>query len=168
VRAGARRPALGARHLAMGIGLAATVARTGSAQQDRAFQNEWRADLFLASSTTVQAGGGGAWTLDRNVRLVALGGAGSTFTNGVGQFSARADLLARYVLDPDRQDKWALYGEGGLGLRYEAAPSWRGVLVAIVGLEGPKWGNWMPFIEAGYGGGFQLGFGLRRAKARGR
>jgi hypothetical protein len=152
------------------IVLAIVSASAGAAQAapERAFQNEWRADLFFASNTTVQAGGGGAWTLDRNVRLVALGGVGSTFTGGAGQFSARADLLARYVLDPDRQDKWALYGEGGLGLRYEAAPSWRGVLVALVGLEGPKWGSWMPFVEAGYGGGFQIGFGLRRAKLRGR
>jgi hypothetical protein len=53
-------------------------------------------------------------------------------------------------------------------VRYEAAPDWRGVLVALVGLEGPKWGSWTPFIEAGYGGGVQIGFGLRRARLHGR
>jgi hypothetical protein len=38
----------------------------------------------------------------------------------------------------------------------------------LAGLEGPKWGSWTPFIEAGYGGGVQIGFGLRRARLHGR
>jgi hypothetical protein len=59
------------------------------------------------------------------------------------------DLLGRFVLDPDRLNTWALYGAGGVGLRYEATPSWRGVLVALVGVEGPRWGKWTPFVEAG-------------------
>ena len=140
----------------------------GQAPAGNSFQLEARIDLFFASSNTVQLGGGGAWVTGRNVRIVALGGLGSTFTDAKGEFSARLDLLGRFVIDPDRVDRWALYAAGGLGLRYEAAPSWRGVLVALIGLEGPKWGAATPFIEAGYGGGFQLGFGLRRARARGR
>ncbi len=124
--------------------------------------------MFLASTTTVQGAAAVAFFLDPSFRLVALGGAGSTFSSGVGEFSARFDLLGRFVLDPDRKQQWALYGTGGLSLRYEAAPSWRGALVALVGLEGPKWGSWTPFVEAGYGGGVQIGFGLRRATARGR
>jgi hypothetical protein len=138
------------------------------AQEESKIQGEVRIDAFFADNSTVQGGGGGAWYLDRNIRLVLLGGAGSTFTNGIGEFSARADLLGRFVLDPDRTQKWALYGAGGLGVRYEAQPSWRGVLVALVGLEGPKWGAWTPFVEAGYGGGVQIGFGLRRARIHGR
>lgn len=141
----------------------AVAVRESPAQGPQAFQPEGRIDLFFASSTTVQAGGGGAWTLDPNVRLVMLGALGSTLTHGVGQFSARADLLVRYVLDPERTQHWALYGTGGLSLRYEVQPSWRGALVALVGLEGPVWGRWTPWIEAGYGGGVQLGFGVRRA-----
>jgi hypothetical protein len=137
-------------------------------QSDNSIQWEGRADLFLASSTTVQGGAGAAFYLDRNVRLEVLGAAGSTFTSGAGQFSARLDLLGRYVLDPERTEKWALYGTGGLSLRYEAAPSWRGALVVLAGLEGPKWGSWTPFVEAGYGGGVQIGFGLRRARLHGR
>ena len=139
-----------------------------AAQHESSFQQEGRLDLFFASTTTVQLAGGGAWTLDRNVRLVLLGGLGSTFDGGHGAVSGRVDLLGRFVLDPDRLNRWALYGAGGLGLRYEAAPSWRGVLVALVGLEGPRWGTWTPFVEAGYGGGVQLGLGLRRARRRGR
>jgi hypothetical protein len=148
------------------IGILAGV--QAAAQTESTVQGEVRIDAFFADNSTVQGGGGGAWYLDRNVRLVLLAGAGSTFTGGVGEFSARADLLGRFVLDPDRTQKWALYGAGGIGLRYEAAPSWRGVLVALVGLEGPKWGHWTPFVEAGYGGGVQIGFGLRRARVRGR
>ena len=140
----------------------------GRAQAPQTFQSEGRIDLFFARTTTVQAAAGGAWALDPNVRVVLLGGLGSTFASGAGEFSARADLLARYVLDPDRTQQWALYGAGGISARYEARPSWRGALVALVGLEGPKWGTWTPFVEAGYGGGVQLGFGLRRAKVAGR
>jgi hypothetical protein len=150
------------------VAIALLVAGSLSAQSEPGVQWEGRADVFLASSTTVQGGAAAAWFLDRNVRLVALGGAGSTLTSGVGQFSGRLELLGRFVLDPERTQKWALYGTGGIGVRYEAAPDWRGVLVALVGLEGPKWGSWTPFIEAGYGGGVQIGFGLRRARLHGR
>jgi hypothetical protein len=141
---------------------------SSSAQTAPGPQWEGRADVFLASTTTVQGAAAVAFFLDPNVRLVALGGAGSTFSSGAGEFSARFDLLGRFVLDPDRKQEWALYGTGGLSLRYQAAPSWRGALVALVGLEGPKWGSWTPFVEAGYGGGVQIGFGLRRATAHGR
>ena len=138
------------------------------AQKESAFQQEGRIDAFFANTSTFQLGGGGAWAIDRNVRLVALVGAGTTVDAGRGTFSARADLLGRFVLDPDRTTKWALYAAGGIGLRYEATPNWHGVLVALAGLEGPRWGKWTPFVEAGYGGGFQIGFGLRRARLRGR
>jgi len=138
------------------------------AQEPRSFQPEARLDLFFASGTTVQAAAGGAWAVDPNVRVVVLGGLGSTFTSGVGQLSARADVLARYVLDPERRQRWALYGAGGISVRYEAQPSWRGALVALVGLEGPRWGKWTPFFEAGYGGGVEIGFGLRRSRVTGR
>jgi hypothetical protein len=143
-------------------------ARQVRAQTPRAFQPEARIDLFFATGTTVQAAAGGAWALDPNVRVVLLGGLGSTYTSGAGQFSARADLLARYVLDPERTQTWALYGTGGISVRYEAQPSWRGAFVALLGLEGPRWGKWTPFLEAGYGGGVEVGFGLRRARVTGR
>lgn len=166
--AGHRPSANGHRGWLVSIVLVTALAGTAAAQQEEAFQKEGRLDLFLANSTTVQLAAGGAWALDPNMRLVLLGGAGSTFTDGKGQFSARADLLARFVLDPDRLNRWALYGAGGISMRYEAAPSWRGALVALVGVEGPRWGKWTPFVEAGYGGGVQIGFGLRRARLRGR
>ena len=170
MRRGARRSALDARRRTVGTVaiLSAILAPVVRGQSESAFQPESRLDLFFASTSTVQVGGGGAWVIDRNVRLVVLGGLGSTFEHGVGQLSARADLLGRFVVDPDRVDRWALYGAGGLGLRYEAAPSWRGVLVALIGIEGPRWGSYTPFLEAGYGGGLQIGFGLRRARLRGR
>jgi len=156
------------RRLAAAVFAATVLAGTLRAQTENSFQQEGRLDVLLANSNTIQVGGGGAWTLDRNVRLVALGAIGSTIGDGHGIFSARVDLLGRFVLDPDRTTKWALYGAGGIGLRYEATPNWHAVLVALAGLEGPRWGKWTPFVEAGYGGGFQIGFGLRRARSRGR
>lgn len=152
------------------LGLLAVLAWGAGAQQAKepAFQTEARVDGFFASGTALQLGGGGAWVLSRDLRLVALAGLGSTLSSGNATFSGRADLLARFVLDPDRVNKWSLYGEGGLGVQSDTAGAWRGVLVAVVGLEGPNWGTWMPFAEAGYGGGLQIGLGLRRAKLRGR
>jgi hypothetical protein len=165
---GARRPTGLRASAAAALLLFVLAAGSARAQQGFGFQPEGRVDLFFANGTTVQGGGGGAWTLGRNARLVALGGAGSTFSDGRGMFSARLDVLGRFVLDPDRVDRWALYGTGGLSVRYEALPSWRGALVALIGIEGPKWGSVTPFVEAGYGGGFQIGFGVRRALSHGR
>jgi hypothetical protein len=162
------RWSIGVRSKALALSAALILGSSGEGAAAQLFQSEGRIDLFFAHGTTVQVGGGGAWMVDRNVRVVALGGLGSTLYSGQGQLSARADVLARFVLDPDRVDRWALYGAGGLGVRYLAAPSWRGVLVALVGIEGPVWGSITPFVEAGYGGGFQLGFGVRRARSRGR
>jgi len=163
-----RPSAIGLRPIELIVAVMCIAAGSANAQSDHSIQWEGRADLFLASTTTVQGGAAAAWSVDRNFRLVVLGGAGSTFTSGVGQFSARLDLLGRFVLDPERRQRWALYGTGGLSLRYAAAPDWRGALVVLAGLEGPKWGSWTPFVEAGYGGGVQIGFGLRRARIRGR
>jgi len=148
--------------------LAAAPAWAAAQQVESGFRPEWRGDLFFATATTMQAGGGGAWALDRDVRLVALGGIGTTVTSGAGRFSARVDLLAGYLLDPELVDAWSLYGRGGLSLRYEATPSWKGAVVALVGAEGPNWGSWRPFVELGYGGGLEIGFGLRRSGARAR
>jgi len=156
------------RRLILLVVAAAPLTAALPAQQESAFQPEGRVDALFANTSTFQVGGGGAWTIDRNVRLVALVAIGSTVDAGRASFSGRADLLGRFVLDPDRTTKWALYGAGGIGLRYEATPNWHGVLVALAGLEGPRWRKWTPFVEAGYGGGFQIGFGLRRARPRGR
>ena len=74
------------------------------AQAPQTFQSEGRIDAFFARTTTVQAAAGGAWALDPNVRVVLLGGLGSTFASGAGN-------LRRSVRVPS----WAKarYGLGG-------------------------------------------------------
>jgi hypothetical protein len=34
----------------------------------------------------------------------------------------------------------------------------------VIGVNAPKWKNAFPFVEAGLGGGFRIGAGLRRAR----
>jgi len=46
---------------------------------------------------------------------------------------------------------------------YDGSEKWRGVLVGVLGVEGPAAGHVVPAIEAGFGGGARFGFALRRA-----
>ena len=69
----------------------------------------------------------------------------------------RADVLARLLLDPFRQQRWALSIGGGLSIRRTT------YLAAIVDLEGPPVGGLMPALQVGVSGGMRAGLVFRRA-----
>ena len=74
-----------------GIAAAAILSRARSRRRGSPpSSRKARLDVFFASTNTVQLGGGGAWTLDRNVRLVALGGVGEHLRRGARGRSAAA------------------------------------------------------------------------------
>jgi hypothetical protein len=101
----------------------------------------------------------------RSVRLELVSAAGASTVGGNIGFSTRLEGVARYLLDPDFVSQWGAYGGGGLGARYDRGAGWRGVLIALIGLEGPRWGGVVPFVEVGYGGGARVGGGVRRVVA---
>ncbi|HEY9448375.1 MAG TPA: hypothetical protein VIQ60_01440 [Gemmatimonadaceae bacterium] len=128
-----------------------------------------RVDVFVSSITAVHAGAELTAVAGRYMRVAAVGGLGGSWGDGSSGLSARAELIGRFMLDPDFRARWAPYAAGGLGARYDhIAAGWRATLVIALGIEGPDWNGVAPFFEAGYGGGARFGIGLRKTRPHGR
>jgi hypothetical protein len=145
--------------------LAALGAARLQGQQRVRVQPEGRVDVLAARRTAVHGGIGVNLPAGRSVRLELVSAVGASTVGGNTGFSTRLEGVARYLLDPDFVSRWGAYGGGGLGARYDRGAGWRGVLIALIGLEGPRWGGVVPFVEAGYGGGARVGAGVRMAVA---
>jgi hypothetical protein len=126
-------------------------------------QPEMRLDVIAARATALHAGVGAALPLGRYVRVELVGAAGSLLGADRPSFSARGDAVARLMLDPEFATRWTAYLGGGASARYDEPHDWRALLVVLFGAEGPRWRGTVPFVEVGYGGGFRVGVGLRRA-----
>jgi hypothetical protein len=73
----------------------------------------------------------------------------------------RADVGARFVLDPFWESSWSLYGSGGISVLYDEREAWRPVAVVAVGIEGSRTSKVTPALELGLGGGVRIGLSLR-------
>jgi hypothetical protein len=125
---------------------------------------EARLDAIIATRTAVQPTLGADVALSPELRLELAGGLGVSAGGGPSAgVSARADAIVRFLVDPRHAMRWSPYVGGGIGVRYDRGPDWRGVAIFVAGASGPRWGHWAPFVEAGFGGGVRLGFGVRRA-----
>jgi hypothetical protein len=136
----------------------------------QAFQSEARVDGIFARTSGVQAGVGISVPAGIYVRtgLVAAAGAGR---HG---FQGRTDLFSRFSLDPFRQSRWAPYAGAGLSGLYRPKLDGgsKAYLLVYIGVEGPlpyqgragyqAIAGWVPFVEAGLGGGARIGIGFRR------
>lgn len=128
-----------------------------------------RVDVFVSSITAVQAGAELSAVAGRYMRVAAVGGVGGSWNDGSSGLSARAEVIGRFMLDPDFRTRWAPYAAGGLGARYDhVGAGWRATLIIALGVEGPNWNGVVPFFEAGYGGGARFGMGLRKTRPHGR
>jgi hypothetical protein len=156
--------------LSLGVLLPIAVGRVG-AQIDRGplIQPAGRVDVFVSSITAVQGGAELSMLAGRYVRVAAVGGLGGSWDHESSGLSARAELIGRFMLDPEFRARWAPYAAGGLGARYDRiADGWRSTLIFALGLEGPNWNGVVPFLEVGYGGGARFGIGLRKTRLFGR
>lgn len=127
---------------------------------------EARLDAIIARRTAVQPAIGSDIALSPEIRLELAAGLGaSAGRGGAAGLSFRADAIARFLIDPTHAMRWSPYIGGGIGARYDRGPEWRGVAILVAGASGPRWGRWRPFVEAGFGGGVRLGFGVRRASS---
>ena len=141
--------------------LVATVARA------QGVVPEVRIDGIIAHRGALQAALGLDMPISGAMRLELAAGAGPSFAPGrSSNASARADAVVHFLLDPHHLMRWSPYAGGGVGARYDGRQPWRAVAILVVGVNAPKWKRTVPFIEAGLGGGFRLGAGLRRDDPR--
>lgn len=154
--------------LAVLVCLGATMPRGAAAQLESRIQTGARLDVLSSTVTAVQAGVELSMAASSNVRVALTTAVGASWSNGRAGLSARADLVGRFLLDPDFSMRWAPYAGGGLGLRYDRIGDWRGTIIAVLGVEGPNWSGVVPFVEGGFGGGVRLGVGFRATRRAGR
>ena len=125
---------------------------------------EVRADAFVAHRSALQGAIGADIPFSPELQLELAAGAGPAFGGGPGlSFSARGDAVVHFLLDPQHRMRWSPYAGGGVGARYDKSADWRAVAILVVGVNAPRWKHAIPFIEAGLGGGFRLGAGIRKA-----
>jgi hypothetical protein len=146
---------------------AAQAAPTGGGASRRP-RLELRADAIAGRATHAQLGVGATGPLGNYVRVDAVAAAGTATRAGDTRFGARGDLLVRFLLDPFRQSRWGPYGGGGVSALHADGVGWSGYVVALVGLEGPPRGGFLPALELGLGGGTRVGVVLRRVRGEGR
>jgi hypothetical protein len=125
-------------------------------------------DAIVARRTTTEIGAG----VNVPIGIYVRGGAdvaGGVVAGGaqpVGP-AVRGDVFGRFLLDPLAEHRWGPYLTGGASYRAESRDHGRVYLLALIGVEGPRQGRVVPAIEAGFGGGFRVGFVLRRAQPTG-
>jgi len=126
-------------------------------------QPEVRADFVGARAPAAHVGVGLSVPASTYVRLGVVAAVGQAWPDGRSTMAGRVDGLARFVVDPLREFRWAPYASGGISAIYDGEEHWRGVLVGALGIEGPVSGRTVPAFEVGFGGGVRVGIGLRRA-----
>jgi hypothetical protein len=151
--------------------LAATVAATlclvAPSTRAQGVVPEVRIDAIFAHRGALQAALGLDIPISSAMRLELAAGAGPSFAASTSSHvSARADAVVHFMLDPRHLMRWSPYAGGGVGARYDGRQPWRAVAILVAGVNAPKWKHATPFIEAGLGGGFRLGAGLRRDDTR--
>ena len=155
-------------HLSLLLAVAAGTARgqTRSPRAPARVQPEVRADYIDARGATAHLGVGVSAPAGTYVRVGVVAAAGQAWRDGDALAAARVDAVARFVVDPLREFRWAPYAAGGLGAMYDEMERWRAVLVGTLGVEGPAMGAVIPAIEVGFGGGTRVGIVIRRAMPR--
>ncbi len=107
---------------------------------------------------------GGAYVGLRTSRRTRVS-AGATVGASDGVAAWRGELLAHFLLSPDRRRGAGLYGAGGVAA--VGGPVDQGYLVLTLGLEGRPGAAAGWFVEAGVGGGARVAAGYRWRRVRG-
>jgi hypothetical protein len=69
----------------------------------------------------------------------------------------RGDLLARFLFDPFREERWGVSVGGGLSIRR------RTYIALVADVEAPETHGVLPALQVGVSGGWRAGLLLRRA-----
>jgi len=124
---------------------------------------ELRLDVVGARPTSVQGAIGVEIPAGYYVRVGILAGAGPTIGgSGTKGAAGRADVLARFLIDPFRQSRWGFSAGAGVSLRADPGDHVRPRLLVALDLEGRRSrGGLSPSAQIGLGGGVRGGVGLR-------
>ena len=122
-------------------------------------------DVRSSRSGTLQAGVGANLPFGYYVRLEIVGAAGVTRRDTVDRNSGRADVLARFLLDPFAEAPWGLSIGGGMSAFFEDGVRPREYLVIVTDIEAPRIAGVTPALQLGLGGGVRVGVVLRRYRA---
>ena len=126
---------------------------------------EVRLDAFAGRTAGAQLGAGVALDAGFYTRLALLVAGGIERRAGGAIVGAeRAEAVLRFHTDPLRKSSPGVYFGGGLGVRRVGSERARGVLLAVVGLEGAYRRHLAPALELGVGGGARVGVAIRRAR----
>jgi len=131
-------------------------------------QWEVRADARVGAPSAIQLGAGANVPAGAYVRLGAAVAIGPAWREGRSVTSARVDAVARYLLDPFREIRWAPYGGAGFTAGADGSDPWRAYVLVLVGLEGPVRNGWRTALELSLGGGTRAAIVMRRARVNGR
>jgi hypothetical protein len=122
---------------------------------------ELRADVIAADPTTAHVGLGVHVNSGTYVRLAALGGVGSVWSDGERGTSYRIEFQTRFHLDPFRASRFGLYGIGGMSGTH-VPEDWHYRLVVGAGVELPAHARTAVAIETALAGGFRISVVTRR------
>jgi len=120
-------------------------------------QVELRGDVLGPRPYSAQPGVGLIVPLGYYVRASSDVGYAPSANTGLIDEHWRGDLLARFTLDPFREERWGFSIGGGLSLRRHM------YLAAIIDLEGPETHGVLPALQVGLSGGVRAAFIVRRA-----
>lgn len=121
-------------------------------------QPELRLDVIGPAQFSVQPGLGAVLAIGNYARVGAAVGYAVRPDTSLVADRLRADLLARVTLDPFREQRWGFSIGGGLSFRR------RTYLAAILELEGPEIGGFLPAFQVGVSGGVRGAVILRGAR----
>lgn len=141
------------------VAFSVIIARTVAAQAPaRSIAFDGRLDgIITEGAATTHLGLGVARRLSRNVGVQIVVGAGATMSgDGDTLGSGRADVLARFAPEPGNSNAWTAYANAGAGVLMHRDATGRAVLVVLLGMQKRR-----GFVEAGLGGGFRVGAGVR-------
>jgi hypothetical protein len=123
----------------------------------RAQQTEIRVDVLGPPPVSVQPAFAYTVFAGYYARISAIAGYSVKERSDLVADRWRGDVIARFLLDPFRQQRWALSIGAGLSVRRHT------YLAAVLDLEGPETRGFLPAVQVGLSGGVRGAVLLRRA-----
>lgn len=133
-------------------------------QTPRGVLPELRVDLVAGEAAALHVGAALGFPAGVYVRPVLAVAAGPARHDGATRSSVRVDALARFHLDPFKEQRTGWYAAAGLSALHDPWQDWRGLLTVAIGLELPSRAGGVWALEAGLGGGVRVGIALRQTR----
>jgi hypothetical protein len=155
--------------IAMVLLAMAILSADARAQQRPPGRAEVRIDATSAEVDRLALGAGAAIPMGTYVRLALLAGGGiaryDARSDGTQRTvsAARADVVARFQIDPFHQSRRGVYGGGGVSYLASKGSRGQAFVTLVAGMELRDRGHVAPAIEVALGGGLRIGVALRRS-----